>query len=206
MITLVVGFSVLMLLIALLGGYYANSYLAASAARRQLALFAVMLLIALLGGYYANSYLTASAARRQLALFAENSPHPMMRLDWSGKLIYGNQSAKFLAESMQLPDTADLLPPDLDQRIQALQQANSSGLSWEYELTTYSSATCICCKINASRISIWWTSPSASRPSNGWRTRPTTIRSRPCPTAACSANALSRCCRTLLRAIRWPCC
>lgn len=103
MITMVIGFSVLIFLITLFVGYYANAYIA------------------------------TTAERKRLALFAENSPHPMMRLNWDGGLLYANHASKELARSMRLEDPSTLLPSDLAAKIDRLHVSSEPIMEWEYE-------------------------------------------------------------------------
>lgn len=99
-----------------------------------IAFSALIFVVTLLVGYYANAYLATTAERKRLALFAENSPHPMMRLDWNGTLIYANHASKQLAEDLRLAHPSDLLPSDLAEKLETLRDAHASTLDWEYEL------------------------------------------------------------------------
>ncbi len=68
--------------------------------------------IALWVGFYVNTYIAESAERKRLALFAERNPSPVMRLSTTGTVLYANPAARALCVQLGLTDASQLLPSD----------------------------------------------------------------------------------------------
>ena len=99
------------------------------------ALFSVLLFtVVFVAGWYARAYLAASAARRRLSMFPERDPNPVLSLARDGRVEYGNPGAReTLARFGADPaEPAQLLPPDLPQRLAALLASGSGYEWWEY--------------------------------------------------------------------------
>lgn len=95
-----------------------------------------LLLLGGLAAVYLTRYLKAVAHQQAIALFPEKNPTPVMRLDAAGDVTYTNPAAAETLRALGLPDTEflRLLPPDLQERIAALSQAQPPNASWEYAL------------------------------------------------------------------------
>ncbi len=68
--------------------------------------------IALWVGFYVNTYIAESAERKRLALFAERNPAPVMRLSSIGAVLYANSAARALCTQLELAEPHQLLPAD----------------------------------------------------------------------------------------------
>lgn len=68
--------------------------------------------VALWVGFYVNTYIAESAERKRLALFAERNPSPVMRLSTTGTVLYVNPAARALCAQLGLTDASQLLPTD----------------------------------------------------------------------------------------------
>ena len=73
--------------------------------------------IALWVGFYVNTYIAESAERKRLALFAERNPSPVMRLSTTGTVLYANPAVRTLCSQLGLSDAAQLLPEDAGTRL-----------------------------------------------------------------------------------------
>ena len=77
--------------------------------------------IALWVGFYVNTYIAESAERKRLALFAERNPSPVLRLSITGTVLYANPAARVLCAQLGLTQAHQLLPADANvQLAQAL--------------------------------------------------------------------------------------
>jgi len=73
--------------------------------------------IALWVGFYVNTYIAESAERKRLALFAERNPAPVLRLSITGAVLYANPAARSLCAQLGLTDAHQLLPTDTSMRL-----------------------------------------------------------------------------------------
>ena len=94
----------------------------------------VISMIAILIGYQVNAYLSETLERRRLAMFPERSPNPVLRVNWNGKVVYSNPATQALLGQLQLDDPAQLLPDDFMTRLSALQFSRSGSLELEYRI------------------------------------------------------------------------
>ena len=92
----------------------------------------VIFVIASFVGYYINRYLQESMARRRLAMFAERSPNATMSFNWQGELTYANPACQQLMEKLNNHSRRPLsLPPDNFQQILLkLQKGNQDHQQW----------------------------------------------------------------------------
>jgi diguanylate cyclase (GGDEF)-like protein len=94
----------------------------------------VILVLTLIIGYYVNVSLAAAWQRRRLATFPERSPNPIVSLSLAGEVLYANPSAidmaAWLHESRDV--RVALFPEDLSLRLQALKNSDASYNRWEY--------------------------------------------------------------------------
>jgi diguanylate cyclase (GGDEF)-like protein len=94
----------------------------------------IIFAIAMLVGYYVNAFISETAERRRLAMFPERSPNPVLRLSWDGAVTYANPASITLAEKLGLPDVSALIPEDLSQRIGGLKPSDDESAHWEYPI------------------------------------------------------------------------
>lgn len=88
--------------------------------------------IAILIGYYVNSYISEAAERRRLAMFPERNPSPVLRMNWDGKVTYTNPATDALLTETGLSDAYQLLPDDFDQQLASLINSQQESLALEY--------------------------------------------------------------------------
>ncbi|MFA6902218.1 MAG: bifunctional diguanylate cyclase/phosphodiesterase [Gallionellaceae bacterium] len=94
----------------------------------------IISVIAILIGYQVNAYLSETAERRRLAMFPERSPSPVLRVSWDGKVVYSNPATQALLSHLQLTDPAHLLPEDFMTRLAAVQSSRPGSLELEYTI------------------------------------------------------------------------
>lgn len=94
----------------------------------------VIIAIAFLIGYYVNIYIAESAERRRLAMFAERNPSPVLRSSWEGELNYFNPAAAILFSRLGLGSVNDLLPADFNNRLLSLKSSKDESIAFEYEI------------------------------------------------------------------------
>ena len=94
----------------------------------------VISIIAILIGYQVNAYLSETAERRRLAMFPERSPSPVLRVSWDGKVVYTNPATQDLLSQLQLTYPAQLLPDDFMTRLAAVQSSRPGSLELEYTI------------------------------------------------------------------------
>ena len=94
----------------------------------------VISIIAILIGYQVNAYLAENAERKRLAMFAERNPSPVMRAAWDGKLVYANPATQTLLRELQLSEPIQLLPSDFMQQLNATQSAKLGSLALQYNI------------------------------------------------------------------------
>ena len=88
--------------------------------------------IAILIGYYVNSYISESAERRRLAMFPERSPSPVLRMNWDGTVAYANPATHDLLSELGLSSARQLLPDNFDQQLAELIATQQEILTLEY--------------------------------------------------------------------------
>ncbi|MBI2313102.1 MAG: bifunctional diguanylate cyclase/phosphodiesterase [Betaproteobacteria bacterium] len=95
-----------------------------------------LFLVVLVAGHYFNAYLDEVAARRRLAMFPERNPNPVLSLGPDGIVAYANPGAREMVRQMGLTSLSarDLLPENLEQRLERLRQAGGGYEHWEYSL------------------------------------------------------------------------
>lgn len=94
----------------------------------------VIFLIAIFIGYYINAYIAETAERRRLAMFAERNPNPVLRLNWDGGVNYANPASQTLMQQLGLNQVAELLPEDVAESLQALRTSNRDTCNLEFGL------------------------------------------------------------------------
>ena len=94
----------------------------------------VISIIAILIGYQVNAYLSEAVERRRLAMFPERSPSPVLRVSWDGKVVYSNPATLALLSQLQLNDPAQLLPDNFMTRLAAVQSSRPGSLELEYTI------------------------------------------------------------------------
>ena len=93
---------------------------------------AVLFLIAILIGYQVNAYISESMERRLLAKFPERNPNPVMRMTWSGEITYTNPATTELVNSLSLSSPEQLLPENFDILFANLKSRHEEFLRREY--------------------------------------------------------------------------
>lgn len=94
----------------------------------------VMSVIAILIGYQVNAYLSENIERKRLAMFPERNPSPVLRVTREGKVVYSNPATQALLRQLQLTDPAKLLPENFMQRLSAIQSDGQSSMELEYPI------------------------------------------------------------------------
>ncbi|WP_189941693.1 putative bifunctional diguanylate cyclase/phosphodiesterase [Sulfuriferula thiophila] len=92
----------------------------------------VIFLIAILIGYYVNAYIAESAERRRLAMFPERNPSPVLRINWDGTIAYANPATTRLLAELDLLSANQLLPDNFAARLTELKTSGQEGLQLEY--------------------------------------------------------------------------
>lgn len=97
----------------------------------------LVIVIAAFVGFYVNSYIRETAKRRRLAMFAERSPNPIMSFSWRGTLNYTNPACLDLMESLgnnsRRPES--LLPEDFQRSLLSLQKSKDNHSLWVSRLS-----------------------------------------------------------------------
>ncbi len=94
----------------------------------------VIFLIAILVGYYVNAYILENAERRALAMFPERNPSPVLRMAWDGTVSYTNPATSELLSRLSLTNAAQLLPLDFGERIASLKSSGQENMGQEYSI------------------------------------------------------------------------
>lgn len=94
----------------------------------------VISIIAILIGYQVNAYLSENIERKRLAMFPERNPSPVMRMTGKGEVVYSNPATLSLLQQLELNEPAQLLPPDLIQRISGIHPAGTGRMAMEYTI------------------------------------------------------------------------
>jgi diguanylate cyclase (GGDEF)-like protein len=94
----------------------------------------VISVIAILIAYQVNTYLSENVERRRLAMFPERNPSPVLRMTWGGKVVYSNPATQALLDQLQLHEPAQLLPDDFMQRLAAIQASGQGSMELEYTI------------------------------------------------------------------------
>ena len=92
----------------------------------------VIFIIAILIGYYVNAYISESAERRRLAMFPERNPSPVLRLAWDGTVAYANPATTELITQLGLSHAMELLPDDFALRLAELKSTRQESMALEY--------------------------------------------------------------------------
>lgn len=92
----------------------------------------VIFIIAILIGYYVNAYISESAERRRLAMFPERNPSPVLRLAWDGTVAYANPATTDLLAQLGLSNAIELLPDDFASRLAELKSTRQESMTLEY--------------------------------------------------------------------------
>ena len=88
----------------------------------------VISIIAILIGYQVNAYISENAERKRLAMFPERNPSPVLRMTWEGKVVYSNPATRDLLSQLQLAEPTQLLPGDFMQRLSAIQSSGQGSM------------------------------------------------------------------------------
>lgn len=94
----------------------------------------VIVITAIMIGFYVNAYLRQSAERRRLAMFAQRNPSPVMSLNWDGTVSYANQATMELCKKLGKANNSDLLPREFQAQLSNLRKSGKDTLNIEYTL------------------------------------------------------------------------
>ncbi len=94
----------------------------------------VISIIAILIGYQVNAYISENAERKRLAMFPERNPSPVMRMTWDGKVVYANHATQDLLYQLELAEPAQLLPDHFIHRLTAIQTSGLASMELQYEI------------------------------------------------------------------------
>ena len=93
----------------------------------------IIILITLLIGYFTQLNIRRTAKRKALAKFPERNPNPVMSLNWQGDVIFSNPASKKLLHIIDPNSTSmsSLLPQDFLARLKKWQQEYESLVHFE---------------------------------------------------------------------------
>ena len=94
----------------------------------------VISIIAILIGYQVNAYLSENIERKRLAMFPERNPSPVLRVTSKGKIVYSNPATQDLLHQLKLTNPVQLLPDNFIQQLAAAQTAKQSSMEFEYKI------------------------------------------------------------------------
>ena len=94
----------------------------------------VISIIAILIGYQVNAYLSENIERKRLAMFPERNPSPVLRVTSDGKIVYSNPATQDLLHQLKLTDPVQLLPDNFILQLAAAQTARQSSMEFEYKI------------------------------------------------------------------------
>jgi diguanylate cyclase (GGDEF)-like protein len=94
----------------------------------------VISIIAILIGYQVNAYISENAERKRLAMFPERNPSPVMRMTWDGKVVYANSATRDLLHQLELDGPAQLLPDNFSQRLATAQASGLGSMELQYKI------------------------------------------------------------------------
>jgi diguanylate cyclase (GGDEF)-like protein len=94
----------------------------------------VISIIAILIGYQVNAYLSENIERKRLAMFPERNPSPVLRVTSDGKIVYSNPATKDLLHQLQLTDPVKLLPDNFIHQLAAAQADGQNSMEFEYKI------------------------------------------------------------------------
>lgn len=94
----------------------------------------VIFIIAILIGYYVNTYIAETAERRRLAMIVQRNPNPVLQLSWDGMVSYANPASHELMRQMGLEQPDRLLPHDILSRLRDMIASGDDILTQEYSL------------------------------------------------------------------------
>lgn len=94
----------------------------------------VIFIIAVLIGYYVNTYIAETAERRRLAMFAQRNPNPVLRLTWDGVVSYANPACTEMVLQLGLTQTGQLLPEKILTQFHSHQVLGKDTVALEYVL------------------------------------------------------------------------
>ena len=94
----------------------------------------VISIIAILIAYQINTYLLEYAERKRLAMFPERNPSPVLRITWDGKIVYSNPATSDLLQQLEFSEPQQLLPNDFFHQLATMQKTGQSVLDMEYTI------------------------------------------------------------------------
>lgn len=94
----------------------------------------VISIIAILIGYQVNAYLSENIERKRLAMFPERNPSPVLRVTSDGKIVYSNPATQDLLHQLKLTNPVQLLPDNFIHQLAAAQTAKQNSMEFEYKI------------------------------------------------------------------------
>ena len=94
----------------------------------------VISVIAILIGYQVNVYLSENIERKRLAMFPERSPDPVLRATWDGKIVYSNPATHTLLKQLQLDSPIQLMPNEFIQNLAIIRSSRQDHMEMEYNI------------------------------------------------------------------------
>ena len=94
----------------------------------------LILVVAFFVGYYVVAIIREGLERRRLAMFAERDPNPVLRLGASGEVLYANPATAELLSLLDLPpmESEKLLPADIQHQLNETLAATTLNTHFEY--------------------------------------------------------------------------
>jgi EAL domain-containing protein (putative c-di-GMP-specific phosphodiesterase class I)/GGDEF domain-containing protein/PAS domain-containing protein len=96
----------------------------------------LILVVALFVGYYVTAIIREGLERRRLAMFAQRNPNPVLRLGASGEVLYANPATADLLDRLDLAsdEYGKLLPEDMQYQLNATRADQTANAQFEYAL------------------------------------------------------------------------
>ncbi len=97
---------------------------------------AVIMLIALVLGYLTQINIRKTAKRRALAKFPERNPNPVMNLNWHGDILFANPASHKLLNAIypESNTLSDLLPEDFSEQLKSWQNNYHDQVSFNADI------------------------------------------------------------------------
>jgi diguanylate cyclase (GGDEF)-like protein len=104
----------------------------------------VITLIAILVGYYVDTFMRENMERKVLSMFPERNPNPAMRLSWQGDITYTNPATQALLTGMGLHQAAELLPSGFARHLDNLKHSLTKDIALEYKIGEHNMECLLC--------------------------------------------------------------
>ena len=99
----------------------------------------IIIVVAMFVGFYTQVNIRKTAKRKALAKFPERNPNPVLNLDWHGNILFSNPAYQNLLIEIQgcQPNLSQLLPDDFGSRLKDWQHQHENFISFEGKIAQY---------------------------------------------------------------------